>query len=43
MKRISMFFGKLALERLQAIHKTTGISVSEQVRRAVDEYLAKQK
>lgn len=43
MKRVAMFFSDLQRQRLLALSKETGLSVSELVRRAVDEFLERMK
>ena len=39
MKRVAMFFTESQRQRLRALSQKTGLSVSELVRRAVDEFL----
>jgi len=43
MRRTSFFFPELVLEALRSLAQKTGLSVSEHVRRAIDEYLWRQK
>jgi len=43
MKRTTIFVPHQLFARLKALSKITGISVSELIRRAVDEYLGRQK
>ncbi len=41
MKKMNLYLPEQQIEALQALSKKTGISVSEHIRRAVSEYLAK--
>ena len=43
MRRTSFFFPEPVLEALRALAQKTGLSVSEHVRRAIDEYLRRHK
>lgn len=43
MKRVAMFFSESQRQRLRALSGKTGLSVSELVRRAVDEFLERMK
>jgi CopG-like RHH_1 or ribbon-helix-helix domain, RHH_5 len=43
MKRTNIFFPELLLVKLRALADATGLSVAELIRRAVDEYLKRQK
>lgn len=43
MKRINIHLTDLQIKELKKLSDNTGISVSELVRRAIDEYLRKQK
>ena len=43
MKRVAMFFTELQRQRLRSLSDKTGLSVSELVRRAVDEFLERMK
>jgi predicted DNA-binding protein len=43
MKRVAMFFSESQRQRLRALSQKTGLSVSEIVRRAVDEFLERMK
>jgi hypothetical protein len=40
MRRISLYLTAKQISDLKAIHKATGITVAESIRRAVDAYLA---
>lgn len=39
MKRVALFFAAQQIVRLKALSEKTGLSVSELVRRAIDEFL----
>lgn len=39
MRRFNLFIPEQAIAKLQALARKTGITVSEHVRRAIDEYL----
>jgi predicted transcriptional regulator len=43
MKRISMFLTESQIERLSSLAKATGLKMSELTRRAIDEFLKRQK
>jgi predicted DNA binding CopG/RHH family protein len=43
MERINLYVSENQLKELKELKKTTGITWSEHIRRAIDEYLAKQK
>jgi len=43
MKRTNFFLPEQLIERLKARSESTGLSVAEIVRRAIDEYLSRQK
>jgi hypothetical protein len=43
MKRVNLYFVQARWKKLQAISRKTGTPVAELVRRAVDEWLKKQK
>ena len=43
MRRASFFFPEPVLEVLRALAQKSGLSVSEHVRRAIDEYLRRHK
>lgn len=43
MKRTNIFLPEQLLAKLRALSKSTGLSVAEHIRRAIDEYLRKQK
>jgi predicted DNA-binding protein len=43
MKRTNIFLPEQLLERLRALADKTGLSVAEHIRRAIDEYLKRQK
>lgn len=43
MKRINFYLSKIQIERLNKLSKKSGLSASEIMRRAIDEYWEKQK
>lgn len=43
MKRTNIFLPKPLLSKLRTLSKATGLSVAEHIRRAIDEYLKRQK
>lgn len=43
MKRTNIFLPEQLIERLKALAAKTGLSVAEHIRRAIDEYLKRQK
>lgn len=43
MKRINYHLTELQIEQLKELSRKTGLSVAELIRRAVDEYMKKQK
>jgi predicted DNA-binding protein len=43
MKRTNIFLPEQLIERLKALAEKTGLSVAEHIRRAIDEYLKRQK
>lgn len=43
MKRVNFYLSKIQIERLEKLSEKTGLSASEILRRAVDEYWERQK
>jgi predicted DNA-binding protein len=43
MKKTNLYLTGPSIERLQALAKKTGLSVAELIRRAIDDFLKKQK
>ncbi|WP_083758019.1 ribbon-helix-helix domain-containing protein [Polaromonas naphthalenivorans] len=43
MKRTNIYLTEPSVERLQALSAQTGLSVAELIRRAIDDFLKKQK
>jgi predicted DNA-binding protein len=43
MRRTNIFLPEPLIERLRALSERTGLSVAELIRRAIDEYLKRQK
>ena len=43
MKRVDFYLSKIQIERLAKLSKKSGLSASEILRRAIDEYWEKQK
>jgi predicted DNA-binding protein len=42
-KRVNLYLAEIQIKRLKGLSQKTGLSVSEHVRRAIDEYLYKEK